>query len=298
MQVTAWLYPKSESSRDQLLRAIHPEEFQFISARYGVRVGSPALERIFEATEAAEGLNVSAGAVLSRLELQSLPFRELMCRSTARESDRDYELNNAACAATPLQDFGAEEPIRLFRGISLSRVKIKPNFVAGVGEWTDEYVLAKGVQQVFADAGLSGYSLVPVLNPKTGAAWPEIAQIHSSSVMPRSIRDASVDRIVSRYESENGKLRLLGCLAYTPGDLEGKPDFNRTGEPWRWWGLPSWVVSSRVEHVFKQSGLRGWAFRPVFVAGSKLYEEYLAAWHELRRLVSQTSKSSFGGGRW
>jgi hypothetical protein len=112
------------------------------------------------------------------------------------------------------------------------------------------------------------------------------------------MRDASIERIQSRYEEENGKLRQLGCLAYEPGDLEGRPDFNRTGEPWRWWGLPSWVVSSRVEHSFKQFGLRGWAFRPVFLAGSKVYEEYLGAWHELRRLVSKAGKSSFEGGRW
>ena len=298
MQVTAWLFPSSDKSRDELLRAIDPVEFQFISARYGVRVGSPALERIFEATDAADGLKVSAGAVLSKLELRSLPFRELMCRSTARESDRDYELNNAACTATPLQDFGAEEPIRLFQGISLSRVKIKPNYVAGVGEWTDEYVLGTGVQQVFAAAGLSGYSLVPVMNPKTGSPWPEIAQIYSSSVLPRSMRDASVDRIESRFEDENGKLRQLGCLAYEPSDLEGRPDFNRTGEPWRWWGLPSWVVSSRVEHLFQQFRLRGWAFRPVFLAGSDLHAEYLGAWDELRRLVARTRNCSFEGGRW
>jgi hypothetical protein len=120
MHITAWLFPKSDISRDQLLRAIEPEEFQFISARYGVRVG-----------------------------------------------------------------------------------------------------------------------------------------------MPKSLRDASVDRIQSS-ESEDGKLRQLGCLAYAPGELEGRPDFNRTGEPSRWWGLPSWVVSSRVEQSFKQSGLRGWAFRPVY----------------------------------
>jgi hypothetical protein len=298
MQLTAWLYPRSDKSRDQLLRAIHPEKFQLISARYGVRVGSAALERIFEATDAADGVNVSAGAVLSKLELQSLPFRELACRSTARESDRDSERNHAACTAAPLQDFGAEEPIRLFQGISLSRVKVKPNGVAGVGEWTDEYVLGTGVQQVFAAAGLSGYNLVPVMNPKTGSAWPEIAQIYSSSVLPRSMRDVSIQRIESRFETENGKLRQLGCLAYEPSDLEGRPDFNRTGEPWRWWGLPSWVVSSRVEHVFTQFRLRGWAFRPVFVAGSKLYEEYLGAWHELRRLVTKAGKSSFEGGRW
>jgi hypothetical protein len=90
MQITAWLLPKSDSSRDCLLQAIRPEEFRFTSARYGLRVGSRALERALEAADAADGLGVSAGAVLSKLELQALPFREVMCRSTARESDRDY----------------------------------------------------------------------------------------------------------------------------------------------------------------------------------------------------------------
>lgn len=266
--------------------------------RYGVRVGSPALERILEATDGADGLGVGAGAVLSKAELQSHPFRELGRQSTARESGSDSERNNAACKATPLHDFGADEPIRLFQGILLSHVKIKPTFVAGVGKWTDEYVLGKGVQQVFAAAGLSGYSLVPVMNPKTGSAWPDIAQIYSSSVLPRSMRDASVDRIQSRFAEENGTLRQLGCLAYAPSGLEGRPDFNRTGEPWMWWGFPLWVVSSRVEHGFTQFRLRGWAFRPVFLAGSELYDESLGAWHELRRLVSKTAKSSFDGGRW
>jgi hypothetical protein len=298
MQITAWLYPKSDRSRHQLVQAMQSAEVELISARYGLRVGSPVLERALEAADGADGLGVSAGAILSKPELESLPFRELMCRNTAPESPRDHELNHAACAASPLQDFGAEEPIRLFQGLSLSRVKVKPNFVAGVGEWTDEYVLGTAVQRVFAAAGLSGYSLVPVVNPKTGSPWPEIAQIHSSSVLPGSMRDASIERIESRFGSENGKLRLLGCLAYAPVDLEGRPDFNRTGEPWRWWGLPSWVVSARVEHVFKQFRLRGWAFRPVFVGGSKLYAEYLGAWHELRRLVCTTAKSSFEGGRW
>jgi hypothetical protein len=58
------------------------------------------------------------------------------------------------------------------------------------------------------------------MNPKTAAPWPEVAQIYSSSVLPKSMRDASIDRIESRFESENGELRQLGCLAYQPGDLD------------------------------------------------------------------------------
>ena len=195
-------------------------------------------------------------------------------------------------------DRGAEEPVRLVRGLSLSQVKVKPNGMAGVGEWTDEYIVGDAVRAAFEAAGLSGYSLEPVGNPKTGTPWPGIAQLYSASVMPRSQRDASIDRISSRFESEDGKLRQLGCVAYAPEDLQGRPDFNRTAEPWRWWGLPSWIVSSRVEQVFKQSRLRGWAFRPVFVTGTGLYSQYLEAWNELRRLVSGSERSSFEGGRW
>ena len=129
--------------------------------------------------------------------------------------------------------------------------------------------------------------------------WPDVAQLYSSSVLPPSARDASIQAVSSRVASENGKLRVLGCLAYDPSALEDIPDFSRTAEPWMgWWGWPSWIVSARVEKVFKQRQLRGWAFRPVLVTGTPLYDEYCDAWRRLRDRVRESARSQFEGGRW
>ena len=75
--------------------------------------------------------------------------------------------------------------------------------------------------------------------------------------------------------------------------------FNRTAEPWAGWhGWPSWVVTARVEQVFRAGKLRGWHFRPVLATESDLYADYAASWRTLRDIVRGTAKSRFEGGRW
>jgi hypothetical protein len=299
MHLNARLYPHSDSSREALLAAIHPDDGDPVSARYAVRVGTEALRRALADGDAADGFGVSGELILDKQELRSLSWFEPLCRKVANETDADYQKNFDVCQRTPLRNAGAEESIRLMRNFSLSRITIKPNYVAGIGEWTGEYILGKAARAAFEVEQLSGWTAAQIFHTKTGVEHEHFSQLYCESVLPPSVRDVSIETISSRVDAEHGKLRRLGCVAYSTADLDGRPDFNRTAEPWQGWhGWPAWVVSRRVKDAFETHGLRGWRFRPVFIAGTELYRQYVDAWTELSAAVRATTKSKLDGGQW
>ena len=276
-----------------------PEALVFTSARCPIAVADPILRRILEAGDTSDGFWVAGEATFSAKELRELSHFELVCRSVVRETDNDHKANAVACERAALIDHGGHAPIRLVAGFTLSRIQMKPNMVGSIGDWTQEYVIGSAVAEVFKEARLSGLSLGPVTNPKTGLAHERYFQICSEEILATATIDCSVERIQSRFSLENGHLRHLGCLSYSAAALLNRPDFNRTAEPWGGWhGWPSWVVSARVVSAFNQSKCRGWHFRPVLATDGELYSQYLSQWHQLCDAVAQTRKSQFDGGRW
>jgi hypothetical protein len=242
---------------------------------------------------------VAGEAIFSARELRDISHFALVCRYVVQETEHDYKANAAVCERAALIDAGGHAPIRLVTGFRLSRIRLKPNGVGSIGDWTGEFVVALGVAKVFEEAGLSGFSLEPVAHPKTSSAHECYFQIYSKHVMAPAIIDCSVERIESRFAEENGRLRHLGCLAYPSAALAHHLDFNRTAEPWSGWhGWPSWVVSARVVSAFKGSKCRGWHFRPVLMTDTELYSRYIAQWQQLCDVVARTRKSQFDGGRW
>jgi hypothetical protein len=264
-----------------------------------VVVTDPNLQRILDAGDTSDGFWVAGEAIFSARELRQISHFELVCRCVIPETENDYKANAAACEQTALMDAGGHAPIRLVTGFRLSRIRLKPNAVGSVGDWTGEFVIASGVAKVFEEAGLSGFSLEPVADPKTGAAHERYFQIYSKHVTAPATIDCSVECIQSRFPEENGHLRHLGCLAYPSAALAHRPDFNRTAEPWSGWhGWPAWVVSARAVSAFKRSKCRGWHFRPVLMTDTELYSQYVAQWQQLCNAVAATRKSQFDGGRW
>ena len=298
MKLKAYLYPLGDDSLE-LLAALIPEKArEIVSARWSVALDDPVLPKMLSTADSTGGFWVSAEAVFSAAELREISHFEIICRKFISESNKDYESNMAACLRAPLTDRGGESPIRLATGYSLARFSLKPNMVGAIGDWTGEYVIGSAVADAFESKKFSGATFLPVYNPKTDAPYADFFQIFSDSVLEPAEMDCSVERIQSDEPEENGKLRHLGCLSYREEILVEKPDFLRTAEPWGgWWGTPSWVVSSRVECAFRERKLRGWAFRPVLVADSRLHASYLSQWTSLNELVSQCSSSTFDGGR-
>ena len=290
-----------DDQRRQLLAAWLPADAVPTSARFPVDTDDPVFARILAAgDDETLAFGVSGEAVFTPAELAGIGHFELVCRAIARESPADFAANDAVRERTPLIDAGGVAPIRLVSGLSLTRITLKPNMVASIGDWTQEYVLAAGVVKTFADAHLSGASFLPLMkmHAKTRVARTDFVQLFSDAILRPAIVDTSVERITSRLPEEDGHLRHLGCLAYGPSALEDRPDFNRTAEPWGGWhGWPSWVVSARVRRAFIASKLRGWHFRPVLVAETTLYAEYVEKWSALRAAVA-ASRSTMDGGRW
>jgi hypothetical protein len=151
-----------------LTTLLAPEALVFTSARCPIAVEDPILRRILEAGDTSDGFWVAGEATFSARELRELSHFELVCRSVVRETDNDYKANAAACERAALIDAGGHAPIRLVAGFTLSRIQMKPNMVGSIGDWTEEYVIGSAVAEVFKGARLSGLSLGPVTNPKTG----------------------------------------------------------------------------------------------------------------------------------
>lgn len=299
MRLRARLFPIGEGTQRILETHLPLREFVAQSARYPVDADNPVLQRILEAGEGAGGFWVSGEAVFSPGETRTITHFELASRSLVPEVGKDFEANDAVRAQSRLIEAGGERPIRLMRGLSLSHITLKPHMVGSVGEWLGEYIIGASVAQAFAQAGLTGFALIPVTNAKTQKAHEAYFQIFSDSILPPAVVDRSVERLSTRVAEEDGQLRHLGCLSYERAAVANAHDFNRSAEPWMGWhGWPSWVVSARVMQTFKQAKLRGWHFRPVLLTDTPLYQAYLAQWTKLRALVEGYPTSTMDGGRW
>lgn len=299
MHLNARLCPLGEKSLEVLQGLLPASSLKATSGRYPVAVDDSLLPAILQEGEKAGGFRVSGEAVFTRDELRGISHYEAVCRKFISETDKDYEHNFAAFQKTRFRACGGQEPIRLVSGFALSRMTLGPNRVGAIDQWTGEYVIGKAVADVFRQAGLTGWNLMPVLNPKTDDAYPDYFQLFSDVVMKPATIDCSVDLIRSEYPEEDGHLRHLGCLSYPAKHLQNMPDFTRTAEPWGgWFGQPVWVVSARVRDVFAAKKLKGWAFRPVLITESELYQCYLEQWQKLVGFIGKSSKSKLDGGRW
>jgi hypothetical protein len=298
MELRARLFPLGAPSQARLAMLLAPLP-KATSARYPVSLADPALPRILGPGDTAGGFWVAGEAVFSSEELETITHFEAVCRLLVRESERDQRTNGDLVRATPETDAGGFAPIRLARGFVLSKIAIKPNAVGLVGDWTGEYVAGAALTKALAEARCTGYTLEPILRAPGGEAHPDFRQLASDRILPPVQLDRSIERLVSDVAEEHGRLRALGCLTYRPEDLADAADFSRTAEPWAGaWGFPSWIVSARVRSLFKDKQLRGWAFRPVLLAGAGLHREYVAAWERLADLVAASPESRFDGGRW
>lgn len=299
MKLRAWLYPLDEGSAEIVTGLAPLAGAKMVNGRYPLGLDDPALPVVLDEAESTKGFWVSVEAVFSPTELSTCTHFELVCRKLIPETRQDFEWNNAAKDQARLFNAGGESPIRLLRDVALTHIRLKPNMVGGIGDWTQEYAIGAGVATAFQKANLSGLSLLPVRNPKTGTPHEGFSQIFSESILKPATIDCSVERINSAFPEENGQLRHLGCLSYAQADLGGSSDFSRTAEPWGGWhGWPLWVVRAKVREIFTKHKLRGWAFGPILTTNTDLYADYLRQWERLCRLVGQCTRSKFSGGRW
>ncbi len=242
-----------------------------------LEIAHPEVPRLVQLGDASGGLDISAQWQLSDAEWASLGHFVVVCRKTVPESDAAYRRNHAAWLNTPPLDAVGTQPIRLLRGLHLSKVTLRPQEVAGIGEWTASYLAGPGFWQAVREAGLSGLFAEPVLQTRSGRPLEGAQQLCTDVILPPVADDASV----------------CGLLCYQPDQLGGRADFMHSAEPWAnpRFGWPEWVVSARVRALFHPRGLQGWDFRPVLQTGSALHADYLTLCAQLRALVNEAANS-------
>lgn len=223
----------------------------------------------------------------TRKELDSAAWLQVEARKHVRETQGDYECNYGQLQALEPVRTAAGREVRCLDRITLTRVPLRPGMVAILDQWTEEWVLTTEVARAFARAGFTGWETGPVIDPKTGMPHEGMVHLKAGTFLP----PASIDRTTP--PADGGGVRQLGCLVYQALDGAALQDFNRTAEDWSSNAMPLWVVSQRVRQCFLAHKFRGWAFRPVLIAGSDLHQRYVAAWDELFEKVESNPRNFF-----
>ena len=192
------------------------------------------------------------------------------------EAERDSDMNLARIQACDFyRTAGRRLRIKLIDRIVLSRVALKPDTVAGVGEWLAEFIVGRAAAEAFGAAQLTGYTLRPIFQTRSGRPYQDYSHLHSESIMP-GVRFDVTTPIVENDPPDEGGRQQLGCLTYSLRGDETICDFNRTAEDWSSNWQPVWVVTARVRKCILHHKVKGWVFRPVLDEGSALQQHYLA----------------------
>lgn len=234
--------------------------------------------------EAAGRLNPEL--TFSKKEIASAAYLRVVIRKTVACSRTDDDRNLEHIEQQPWLDVGGfHGKIKIGSEVALSKVtSVKPNSVAAIGEWMNEFVVGSAVEQAWSQERFSGFSMHAVRHTKTAEVFPEIQHLQVDSYMPPMCVDHSM-----RLREEGGGLRPLGGLVYAEGlSNTALNDFNRTAEGLTNRGMPDFVVSQAVASQFAANKFRGWAFEPVLELGTDLYQEHSEQWARLNSLVEST----------
>jgi len=68
-------------------------------------------------------------------------------------------------------------------------------------------------------------------------------------------------------------------------------DFNRTAEPFTFFGGPDWVLTARVREVYRRNKMKGWDFLPVLQEGDALHRDFTAKWERVRERVGMNPRN-------
>lgn len=263
-----------------------------VEAPFFINSTSEVLDRVLEVTKDSTGLCLTSEVKFTQLELGSFDYFQIVCKKTLKESKLDYSFNLSHLNNLDLIPTGEKTKVRLMKKIALSRIDLKPNEIAGLDQWAEEYIIPQAVKLAFHKWDLTGLSAVPIMNPKTKEDYPDYHQLYTESFMPPALASPMIVVIKSPNPKEQG-IRQLGCLAYDFDDFGNVADFNRTAEAYNLNDIPDWVISKGVVTCYKGSKLKGWSFRPVFNKDHVLYSEYLDIWAQLSEKISINPSNRF-----
>ena len=208
MELNARILPLDPVTRVRMVELLGPGR-SATSGRYAVPVDQAALPRILAAGTDGGGCWVSGEAVFSPSELASFTHFEAVCRYVVPETGTDHDANAAQLARTPEVDAGGFAPIRLVRAFVLSRIRMKPNTIGAIGDWTGEFVSGAAPARLLEDSGFTGYALLPVGDGRGGAHTAH-HHLFGEAILPPVRIDSSIERIESAFPQEHGRSAAPG----------------------------------------------------------------------------------------
>ena len=233
-------------------------------------------------------------------ELDQCDFLQPVCRGPVfAETDADYNQTRKWLDASSKIETISGFQVKLLKRVCVKDRKLKPNVIAGVLQWTPEFILPTEIVKIFRQSNLEGFAVRQVFNRKAQLPFQDYHLLYSDRFMPAATRlvfppesipleerfrdefkKAGISPMRARELDEQDKqtLSLYGCLCYENLNRRTLNDFNRTAEPWASNDFPLWVVSRRVREIYREHKLKGWIFEPVLEKGSELYEEHRLLW--------------------
>lgn len=240
-----------------------------------VEADSPLVERVL-ATGDAERPSFFRDMRFTAAELAACARLEVRTKVTVGQSPAAAEATRQAYQAEALRPAASGWAIRLPQRIFLSKPPA-PATIAHVDQWTGEYVMDESAGSALRASGLTGWQLLPVWRPKTQQPEPGFGwHLSTAELLAPALRTYSAFEATASRPPEPP--RRHGLVAYARADIEAAADFARTCEPWDAWDVPMWTVSQRARHWYEAQGLRGWSFRPLLEAGTRLHDEHEALW--------------------
>lgn len=189
------------------------------------------LHELLEVTRHTSGVWLNPGMSFTAAELAQARFLQLDCRGKIiNETAADGTYNRAAVDGADFHlSRGRILPIKLVDRLALTKIKIATNAIGCATHWTPEFVVPRGVADVFHDEGLTGFELRPVIDSKNRQRHTDFFLLYSDSIMPNVERDR---RTLDKRATDNPSWRELGALTYDFTGRETCCDFNRTAENW------------------------------------------------------------------
>ncbi|MGI9204530.1 MAG: hypothetical protein ACR2Q3_10995 [Woeseiaceae bacterium] len=222
-------------------------------------------------------------------DLAAADFHQIQARKVVEDSQKDYERMFDDIELLPWIGNDPKRQYKIQEQIFLTRIRLKPNQVAVVGQWTAEYVVPSAVRKIFEHAQFDGIEFRPIVNTRTGSPHDDYHHLYCNHALDSRVLDLASPEFESTRPEQQG-YDSLGCLCYEPQVLDKARDFNRTGEMMVGFQFPGWVVRSSVSDLFRENKLRGWAFEPVLDVKSDAYQDYTELWSSFYAMLARCRK--------
>jgi hypothetical protein len=234
-------------------------------------------------------LFVATECQLDALEWGEVKLFEARAGKIWRVPETDDRINFKSFNEQSLIDKDGWASIRLPPKM-IFRYKVKPSEIVNPTDWTDEYLIGRKVQSVFAAEEFSGFRLGLVLGAGGKSGNSSCAHLLSDYFGPPCLKAATVwdaDRVKQRDPNKRTRFMQKGFLCL-PANASAviETDLCRTSDPLSSIHGAGWLVNKRVVEAVSRHGLVGWSFAPVLIEGSQVYEEYQ---HRMKRLESLIS---------